>query len=260
MSMTIGAQLYTVRAYTQTEPDLRESLRRVAGMGYDAVQLSAIGPIPPPVVARLCADAGLRVSLTHTPESRILHDTARVIDEHLLMGCTCIGLGSMSEKYRGAHWADRFLRDFQPALERIADAGLQFLYHNHAFEFERMADGRRLIDLLCAAPPELLSFTLDLYWVQFAGCDVRELIGRLRGRIPCAHLKDMTVCGFENRMAPVGRGNMGYESILAQLAAAGTSCALVEQDDCYGEDPFECLRESLRFIRGCLSRSGGDIA
>ena len=45
--MLIGAQLYTLRAYCQNEKDLGRSLERVAAMGYQAVQLSAIGPVDP---------------------------------------------------------------------------------------------------------------------------------------------------------------------------------------------------------------------
>ncbi len=250
MGIAVGAQLYTVRAYTQTERDLRETLRRVAGMGYDAVQLSAVGPVAPETVARLCGEFGLTVALTHTPEARILSDTEQVIEEHRGYDCRYVGLGAMGEKYRSAAWADRFAADFLPAMTKLRDAGQLFMYHNHAFEFERMADGRRLMELLLEIPSDLIGFTLDTYWVQFAGGNVREWIKRLAGRIPCVHLKDMTVRGFENRMAPVGRGNMGFEGILALLMEqGGTEFVLVEQDDCYGEDPFACLEESLGFIR-----------
>lgn len=44
--MTLGAQLYTLRSYTQNEKDLAFCLKKVAEMGYTTVQISAIGPIP----------------------------------------------------------------------------------------------------------------------------------------------------------------------------------------------------------------------
>ena len=37
--MKTGAQLYTVRLFTQTAPDFRETMRRVAEIGYETVQL-----------------------------------------------------------------------------------------------------------------------------------------------------------------------------------------------------------------------------
>ena len=44
--MKIGAQLYTVRDYTQTEIDFAKTIKRIATIGYKQVQISAIGPIP----------------------------------------------------------------------------------------------------------------------------------------------------------------------------------------------------------------------
>ena len=50
-------------------------------------------------------------------------------------------------------------------------------------------------------------------------------------------------------MAPVYEGNIDFDSILEACEAAGTEYLLVEQDDCYGEDPFECLRVSYQNLK-----------
>ena len=44
--MTLGAQLYTLRSYTQNEEDLAYCLKKVAEIGYTTVQISAVGPHP----------------------------------------------------------------------------------------------------------------------------------------------------------------------------------------------------------------------
>ena len=50
----------------------------------------------------------------------------------------------------------------------------------------------------------------------------------------------------EARMAAVGRGNLDFAGILALLKENGvTEYALVEQDECYGESPFACLKQSF---------------
>ena len=41
----IGAQLYTVRDFLRTPAEIRDSFRRVADIGYEAVQCSGLGPI-----------------------------------------------------------------------------------------------------------------------------------------------------------------------------------------------------------------------
>ena len=67
--MTIGAQLFTLRTYTQTPEDLDYSLGKVAEMGYETVQISAIGPIPAQTVRELCDKHSLQIVLTHTTQA-----------------------------------------------------------------------------------------------------------------------------------------------------------------------------------------------
>jgi sugar phosphate isomerase/epimerase len=47
----------------------------------------------------------------------------------------------------------------------------------------------------------------------------------------------------------VGEGNLNFPKIIAAAEDMGTEHLLVEQDDCYGEDPFECLARSYRYLR-----------
>lgn len=249
--MIVGAQCYTLRTFMQNERDIGRSLQKVAQLGYTAVQISAIGPIAPKALKAICDDNGLSVVLTHTPEGRILQETEQVIEEHDLLGCPYIGLGSMPERYRSApEWVDYFAEDFLPAAQEMRDAGKLFMYHNHNFEFEPMTDGRRIIDIMLEQfPAELMGFTLDTYWLQAAGCDILQWIEKLSDRIPCVHLKDMTVSGMDIRMAAVGRGNLNFPAILKRLHALDcTKYLLVEQDTCYGESPFACLAQSYDYL------------
>ena len=251
--MTIGAQLYTLRAYTQTQRDLAETLARVGKMGYDAIQLSAMGPIAPKLVRQMADDNGLKIVLTHMPEARILDDTEKVIEEHQVLGCQYIGLGSMGDRYRSEAWVERFALDFEPAMKKIKDAGMLFMYHNHAFEFEPMGGRRPLVDALEKIPAELMGITLDTYWIQYAGCDVLQWLERWKDRIHCVHFKDMTVVGHEIRMAAVGDGNIDFVPVLNKIKQLGTTKhLLVEQDNCYGDNPFDCMQRSCDHIRSII--------
>ena len=49
-------------------------------------------------------------------------------------------------------------------------------------------------------------------------------------------------------MAPVGQGNMNFERVFAAAEEAGTEYMLVEQDNCYNEDPFICLKRSYEYL------------
>lgn len=242
--MELGAQLYTLRKYCQTERDFAISMERVAKIGYKTVQISAIGPIPAPRVREICDANGLRIVLTHTSPDRILWDTEAVIAEHDIMGCKYIGIGSMPEKYRSPEWLGQFFADFREPAKKIAAAGKLLMYHNHDFEFERIGGTYIMDQLLEGFAPDELGFTLDTYWVQAAGCDVVDWIERLSGRMPCVHLKDLEMAGGKPYMAPVMEGNLNFPKILEAFGRSpGTEYLLVEQDECR-ESPFVCLQKS----------------
>ena len=48
----------------------------------------------------------------------------------------------------------------------------------------------------------------------------------------------------------MGEGNLPFPMIIRLLKALGTTkLALVEQDECYGEDPFDCLKRSFNYLK-----------
>ena len=53
----------------------------------------------------------------------------------------------------------------------------------------------------------------------------------------------------EHRMAPVGYGNMNFDRIIDAASHSGVEYMLVEQDNCYEDDPFECLKKSYEYLK-----------
>lgn len=51
------------------------------------------------------------------------------------------------------------------------------------------------------------------------------------------------------KMAVVGEGNVDFDAVFTAAEASGTKYMLVEQDDCYGENPFDCLERSYRYLK-----------
>ena len=138
--MELGAQLFTLRDYTQTEQDLDFSLGEVAQMGYKTVQLSAVGPIPAEKLRELCDKHGLKIVLTHWNPDRILNDTEAVIKEHDIMGCDYIGLGAMPDKYRTGEWISILWTTLWKPARKIAAAGKSSLcIITTIFEFQKVS-------------------------------------------------------------------------------------------------------------------------
>ena len=44
-------------------------------------------------------------------------------------------------------------------------------------------------------------------------------------------------------------GNINFEAVIAAAADAKTEYLLIEQDNCHGEDPFDCLKRSYQNLR-----------
>jgi len=246
--MEIGAQLYTVREFTQTAADFTKTIKKVADMGYKYVQVSGIGPINAQNVADICSSHGISIAITHTNPERIINDTDAVIKEHQVMSAKYIGIGMMPGDYqRNKEGVRGFISDFKNAANKIHASGMTFMYHNHDFEFEKY-DNKRMIEYLIDECPHM-GFTLDTYWVQAGGADPSAWVKALKGRVDVVHLKDMSYVNGSQVMAEVMEGNLNWDSIFYACTSADVKYAMVEQDDCYGADPFQCLKQSLENIK-----------
>ncbi|MGQ9683556.1 MAG: sugar phosphate isomerase/epimerase family protein, partial [Anaerolineae bacterium] len=234
----------------QNARDLGETLHKVRAMGYRAVQLSAIAPLPPVQVKSLLDEAGVVACNTHTAWERLQQDLPAVIAEHRLWGCRHVAVGSMPQEYRrdGAEGYRRFAREASEVGRRLCEAGLTFSYHNHSFEFERFGDRTGLDILLQESDPRYLQAELDTYWIQHGGGDPAAWIARVKGRMPVVHLKDMVIAGGEQAMAEIGEGNLNWPAILTACREAGVEWCAVEQDTCH-RDPFESLAISYRNLQ-----------
>lgn len=243
--MEIGAQLYTVRSFTQDLASLAETLKKIAAIGYHTVQLSGTCAYEPAWIKDQLKQNGLTCVLTHTSAERLLKEPTLVCQEHEIYGCGHIGIGYYDIAKEGM---DAFVTKFAPVGSVLHQNGKQLMYHNHDMEFAKLGNSIILEQLAERFTAEQLGITLDTFWVQAGGADPAAWLYRLQGRTPCIHLKDM---GYSRTMQPVGEGNMNFDAILKAAQDTGVRYALVEQDDCNGEDPFACLARSYQYLTAC---------
>lgn len=251
--MQYGAQLYTLRDFTKDAQGFRSALEKVAKMGYQSVQVSAVEAFLKDVSAEELRtwldDLGLVCCATHRPFDRLKNNLQEEIEIHKILGCPIVGIGmAPKEFYEGdAETWREWVATFNGVAESLHQVGLTFAFHNHAVEFEWKC-GTRSIDVLIEESLPSMQFIVDTYWVAHAGVDVNQFIKRVSGRVDVAHLKDKEVKGWETRECPIGDGNLDWPSILRTLREAGCLHAVVEQDHCYGEDPFSCMEKSIHYL------------
>lgn len=169
-----------------------------------------------------------------------------------------------------------FAADANTMARRLADEGIVLSYHNHHVEFARM-DGVHILDLIRAAAPDL-KLELDVHWIQRGGLDPVAVLTKYAGAIDLVHLKDYRIGlppaeAFDAlaagdraawnkhwsalvQFAEVGSGNLDFTAVVEAGIAGGAQYLLIEQDEQYGRDIYDCLADS----RAHLVRLGyGDM-
>lgn len=244
----IAAQLYTLRDYARTAEELDATLGKVAAIGYQAVQVSGIGPIAPQTVKELADKHGLSICATHIGYDRFTSNLEGVIADHQLWDCKYAGIGAMPGSFhvQGKAGYIAFAQELSGIAERLQEQGISFVYHNHKFEYERF-DGQAGMDWLLQSAGPAFQFELDTYWAQAGGADPAAWIGKLDGRMKVIHLKDMEIVANEQVFAEVGNGNMNWPAILEACRRIGIEWYIVEQDTCR-RDPFESLAISYDYL------------
>ncbi len=248
MASKISAQLYTIREFCKTPEDIATSLAKVAGIGYESVQVSGIGEIDPHDLRKICDDNGLTICATHIPYADMVNDAQAVIDKHNILGCRYPGIGGMDADYKKDGKYVEFAQDASEVAKTLAAAGHIFVYHNHSWEFEKI-DHRIVMDIFAEeGDPNYFMFELDTYWVAHGGGSPVAWINKLADRLPIIHFKDMTMIGREQIMTEIGEGNLDWPGIVEACEAAGVEYYIVEQDTCQ-RDPFESLEISFNNIK-----------
>jgi sugar phosphate isomerase/epimerase len=248
----IGLQLYTVRGLLKQDFD--GTLASVAQIGFREVEFAGYFDHTPAEVRTALDRSGLAAPSAHVPFDATgdgwdaaLH-TAKLVGHEFLV-CA---------------WIDEALRrnadDWQRIADRLnhagqaaRDAGLQFAYHNHSYEFVPLPDGRRPYDLLLAhTDTALVRLELDLFWIVFGGGDPLAYFARYPGRFPMVHVKDMAPrptpdVAPERVMTDVGKGTIDWKRIFAHAREAGIEHYFVEHDE--PPDPLASARASFDYLR-----------
>ena len=248
----IAAQLYTIRDHLQTPADVAKSLKLVRKMGYEAVQVSGVGPIDTAELRRIIDGEGLLCCATHEPSNTILEEPQKVVDTLTALGCAHTAYPYPA----GIDFTDhkdvkQLIKKLDAAGATLAKSGQTLSYHNHAIEFMRNRDGSLLEQIYADTDPANLKAELDTHWVQAGGGSVTSWCRAMRGRMPLIHLKDFRVnAKSERQFAEVGHGNLDWKEIISEAEASGCEWFIVEQDSNWADDdPFKSLKMSFKYLQ-----------
>lgn len=242
----LGVQLYSVRDLMAQ--DVAATLDLVASVGFEEVEFAGYFEHTPAEMRALLNAAGLKAPAAHIAKDRFSTEIDRVIEEAIEVGHGYVLVPWLSEDERSLDDYRRHAEDFNRFGEACAAAGIQFAYHNHAFEFDE-TDGEIPYDVLLAeTDPALVQMELDLAWARGGNADPLAYFTAWPGRFPMVHLKDLL--GGEE--ADIGTGDVDFDTILAHAELAGLKHGFVERDN--AADPVVSLRANHDAIRPMWSK------
>lgn len=239
----VALQPYTIRDHLSK--DFLGSLTRVAEIGYQSLEL---GPPPEGIsLAEMKAHLdhlGLKTMGAHAGLEQLQHDLDSITDYLQEMHARYV---TLSCRFESKAQVLEMAEVFNQIGQRCHERGVQFLYHNHDWEFVKF-DGVYALDLLLEhTDPALVQMELDVYWVARGGENPQAFLAKLQDRCPVLHLKDMEA-GDEQFFAEVGEGILDIPAILQVAEQVGVKHLVVEQD-LSRRDPMDSIAISLQNLQ-----------
>lgn len=257
-SFDVGLQLYTIR--DAMAADVPGSLKKVSELGYKYLELANYSDgkfygYAPADFRKMVNDLGMEVLSSHTQveNAGITLDNAKIMtDAHTKLGVNYCIQAWVEEADRNIESYKKLIGDWNEVGRIMKNAGIQFGYHNHNFEFENIDGVIPYYDIFIPEmDADLITMEIDLFWVSKAGQDPVEMFNKYPGRFQLFHMKDMYTKEapffdvVKDDIAPVGDGVIDFKRILAAKKVAGMKHLFVEDDNQGNGKPFEALETSI---------------
>lgn len=249
----IAVQLYSVR--NQIASDISTTLKRIADMGYEAVE-TAFWPehISVKQAALHIKDAGLSVCAAHV-ELPVGDQKSVFLKTATTLGCGRMIWHGWPEdiRYSSLEGIKQLVAIYNKSNRFAKDNGLQFGIHNHWWEFRNKVGGKYVYEVLLELTDPDIFFEIDTYWVKVAGHDPAAILKQFGKRAPMLHIKDgpavwhdALMDDYPDPMVAVGKGAQDFPAI-AKAAKGNAEWMIVEMDKTAG-DVFEALQESYDYV------------
>ena len=268
--LKIGLQLYSVR--DKMMENMEETLKKVKEIGYDYVEFAGYFDKSAEEIRALLDKYGLECISVH---QGLEFYTQKGVE-------ACEFIKKLGAKYSAIPWYElkNFNENWNETVELFSktgkllkDNGLEMLYHNHDFEFQKI-NGKCILDKIYSeVPSQYLNPEFDVCWIKYAGYDPCEYIKNYADRINVVHFKDFKCKQLasgpayalidengneipkdhkqdnEFRFQPVGYGMQNMKEIIDATIAAGVEYAIVEQDNSNELYSLEAAKLSREFLK-----------
>ena len=240
-SLPLFLQLHSLRR--EIAVDAENTIRRVAG--FQGVELVSDYSWTAARWRALLDETRLEVVAAHTSLEALETNFATRATFYQELGIHRLVVTALP---RAPQTAERYhdgARRLTAVGARLQAEGFSLAYHNHDFEFQwrEEAKGSCGLDILLAeTDPALVGFEFDTFWLEHAGRDAVEFIGRHAPRTRLIHAKDRR--RSDRQDVPAGAGDVDFRALLPMCAAHGWP-VVVEYE---GPDAVESVRQGAGFL------------
>jgi sugar phosphate isomerase/epimerase len=270
MGLPPGIQLYSVRE--DLAKDVPGTLRQLYEIGFREVETAGLGAYSAKDFRKMLDDAGLKAPSAHLrfagTDFGPLFESANTLGAHYATSSSQAAANTPPPPPSGSRpaMAALGLDGFIKLAAKMNDigtqakaAGLQYAYHNHNYEFEKMPDGSFGYDVLINnTDHDLVKFEIDCGWMCAGGADPVAYFAKYPGRFKMVHIKE-----FQAMVSPsislsgptrpkgtdLGQGFIDYKRIFAAGKRAGIEHAFSEQEEPFPVSQMASARVAYEFLR-----------
>jgi len=251
----LAIQLYTIR--DAVSDNLEKALEKLAALGFTELELYGYNGTffgkSRTEFQTVLKQTGLKVisshhttGIIHKNEGTLLYGWEKAVEDLHFIGAEYMVCSYLFPEERTIENYKKLPELFEKSGEVSQKAGIQFAYHNHDFEFEKLEEDKSVYDFILEnTSSDRVKMELDLYWISKAGLDPLAYFEKYPGRFPLWHVKDMKA-GTKD-FTEIGNGLIDFKKIFSAKEKAGLQYWFLEQDSS-DKDIFESIRISKKYI------------
>ena len=251
-SPQVGCHLIVFRG--KQDEDLDSVLKDVKAAGFDGVEGRLLAGGDSAAARAKLAEYGLRQGSISTSYA-MLDELEKTLEYANGVGAKFVMVSGVGDhQTEGLRAYEKSAERFNEVGRKCKDAGVQFCYHNHSWEFQTYSRSsgeavehgtpdsvnglERLLEL---TDPELVKGCFDVYWIQHGGEDPAAFLKKYNNRVGYPHFKDMKYLGGAPRrkgrlnreeatFVELGRGEVDLKAVWQVLAPLHLPWVVYEQD------------------------------
>lgn len=235
---SFGFQVWTIRK--ELISDFPGTLKKMAALGYSEVEMCSplgysmagfkpLNEMSGTEMKKVIEDSGLICNSSHFtgPELRESLDNR-------IQWATEIGMKQMAQSMPKINLKTATMDDWRKAAqelnvigEKTKAAGIQMVYHNHNFEFQRI-DGELIYPVLMEElDPDLVKMQFQVAVID-EGFKAQDYFRKYPGRFISAHLADYST--EKEAQVPLGQGIVDWNDLFEAAKTGGVKNYFVEMD------------------------------